>query len=115
MGTHEAGAPRRVGRVPPAQREPLRHGADRVHRRLPGPRSILAEAGVTNPPILDWFHIAMRLQHAKQAAIGLSTDEPGRMQAKTVIVAAAERLRWRIWNGRAKNAQRSTHLAFIEV
>ena len=62
---------------------------------------------VTNPPIADWFHIAMRLQHAKQAAIGLSTDEPGRMQAKTVIVAEVERLRWRIWNGKAKNARRS--------
>ena len=64
-------------------------------------------AGVTNPPIADWFHVAMRLQHAKQAAIGLSTDEPGRMQAKTVIVAEVERLRWRIWNGKAKNARRS--------
>jgi hypothetical protein len=37
----------------------------------------------------------------------LSTDEPGRMQAKTVIVAEVERLRWRIWNGKAKNARRS--------
>jgi hypothetical protein len=73
----------------------------------PGLRSILTDAGVTNPPIADWFHIAMRLQHAKQAAIGLSTDEPGRMQAKTVIVAEVERLRWRIWNGKAKNARRS--------
>jgi hypothetical protein len=73
----------------------------------PGLRSILADAGVTSPPIADWFHIAMRLQHAKQAAIGLSTEEPGRMQAKTVIVAEVERLRWRIWNGKAKNARRS--------
>jgi hypothetical protein len=71
----------------------------------PGLRSILADAGVTKPPILDWFHIAMRLQHAKQAASGLSTDEPGRMQAKTAIVAEVGRLRWRIWNGRAKNAR----------
>src|SRR5690242_3153472 len=73
----------------------------------PGLRSILADAGVTNPPIADWFHIAMRLQHAKQAAIGLSTDGPDRMQAKTVIVAEVERLRSRIWNGKAKNARRS--------
>jgi hypothetical protein len=73
----------------------------------PGLRSILANAGVTSPPIADWFHIAMRLQHAKQAAIGLSTDKPGRKQAKTVIVAEVERLRWRIWNGKAKNARRS--------
>ena len=73
----------------------------------PGLRSVLADAGVTKPPILDWFHIAMRLQHATQAASGLSTDELGRTQAKTVIVEEVERLRWRIWNGKAGNAQRS--------
>jgi hypothetical protein len=71
----------------------------------PGLRSILTDAGVTSLPILDWFHIAMRLQHAKQAAEVLSTDEPGRVQAKTVIVAEVERLRWRIWNGKAKGAR----------
>jgi hypothetical protein len=27
--------------------------------------------------------------------------------AKAVIVAEIERLRWRIWNGKAKNAQRT--------
>jgi hypothetical protein len=48
----------------------------------PGLRSILSEAGCKKPPIADWFHIAMRLQHAKQAASGLSTDTPGRMRAK---------------------------------
>jgi hypothetical protein len=71
----------------------------------PALRSILADAGVTKPPVLDWFHIAMRLQHAKQAASGLPADEPGQMQAKTAIVAEVERLRWRIWNGKAKNAR----------
>ena len=70
----------------------------------PGLQSIPAEAGVTKPPIADWFHIAMRLQHAKQAASGLSTDEPARIQAKTAIVAEVERLHWRVWNGKAKNA-----------
>ena len=72
-----------------------------------GLRSILADAGVTKPPILDWFHIAMRIQHTAQAASGLVTDSPDRVQAKAVIVAEVERLRWRIWNGKAKNAQRS--------
>jgi len=70
-----------------------------------GPQSILADAGVVQQPIADWFHIAMRLQHAKLAASGLSTDEPGRMAAKTVIVTEVERLHWRIWNGKAKDAQ----------
>ena len=51
----------------------------------PGLQSMLAEASITTPPIADWFHIAMRLQHAKQAAGGLSTDEPRRTRAKTAI------------------------------
>ena len=42
----------------------------------PGLRSVLVDAGVTNPPILDWFHIVMQFQHAAQSAIGLSTGDP---------------------------------------
>jgi hypothetical protein len=73
----------------------------------PGLRSILAAAGIAKPPILDWFHIAIRMQPVAQAASGLSTDEPDRAKARAVIVAEVERLRWRIWNGKARNAQRS--------
>jgi hypothetical protein len=73
----------------------------------PGLRSALVDAGITTPPILDWFHIAMRFQHAAQAANGLSADNPNRAQAKAVIVEEVERLRWRIWNGKARNAKRS--------
>jgi hypothetical protein len=73
----------------------------------PGLRTVLTNAGVTKPPILDWFHIAMRLQHTKLAAANLSTDDPDRVTAKATIVAEVERLHWRIWNGKAKNAQRS--------
>jgi hypothetical protein len=70
-----------------------------------GLRRILADAGVAGPPILDWFHIAMRLQHLKQIASGLSTDYSARVAAKAVIVEEVERLRWRLWNGKAKDAQ----------
>ena len=73
----------------------------------PGLRTVLASAGVTKPPILDWFHIAMRLQHTKLAAVNLSTNDADRVTAKATIVAEVERLHWRIWNGKAKNAQRS--------
>src|SRR5208283_492404 len=72
-----------------------------------GLRRILADADVAEPPMLDWFHIGMRLHHLKQIASSLSTDDPERMAAKTVIVAEAERLHWRIWNGKAQNAQKS--------
>jgi hypothetical protein len=73
----------------------------------PGLRTVLANVGVTKPLILDGFHIAMRLQHTKLTAANLSTDSPERVTAKAVIVAEVERLHWRIWNGKASNAQRS--------
>src|SRR4051794_22595340 len=47
----------------------------------------------------------MRLQHLEQIAGGLSADDPERVTAKAVIVAEVERLHWRLWNGKAKDAQ----------
>jgi len=73
----------------------------------PGLRRILADAGVTTRPMLDWFHIAMRLQHLKQIASALSADDPERAEAKAVIVEEVERLHWRIWNGKATDAHAS--------
>jgi hypothetical protein len=70
-----------------------------------GLRSILVDAGVTASPYLDWFHIAMRLQHAEKTAGNLPADTPERENARAVIVAEVDRLHWRIWNGKAKDAQ----------
>ena len=70
-----------------------------------GLRSILAAAGVASPPIADWFHVSMRLQHATQVAEGLPAEDPDQQQAKAEIVTEVERLRWRIWNGKAKDAR----------
>jgi hypothetical protein len=47
----------------------------------------------------------MRLQHLTQIAGGLSCDGPQRAAAKAVIVEEVERLRWRLWNGKAKDAK----------
>jgi hypothetical protein len=70
-----------------------------------GLRSILIDAGVTVRPFLDWFHIAMRLRHAEQVAGTLPIDTPERENARAVIVAEVDRLHWRIWNGKAKDAK----------
>ena len=50
----------------------------------------------------------MRLQHLMQVAGGLASDGPERAAAKAVIVEEVERLRWRLWNGKAKDAKVST-------
>ena len=71
----------------------------------PGLRRSLLDAGIIQPPILDWFHLAMRLQHLTQTAASLSSDDPERPAAKAVIVDEVDRLRWRLWNGKAKDAR----------
>ncbi len=68
-------------------------------------RAILAAAGIPSPPILDWFHLSTRLQHAKLVADALPVNEPDQVQAKAEIVSEVERLRWRTWNGKAGNAR----------
>src|SRR5690349_17679220 len=71
----------------------------------PGLRAILAEAGVAEPPFLDWFHIAMRLEHAEKTAGSLPSETPEQAHAKAGIVTEVDRLHWRIWHGKATDAQ----------
>jgi hypothetical protein len=70
-----------------------------------GLRKLLTDIGVKEPPILDWFHIAMGLQHLRQAAQGLPTCDQAQSEAKGVIIEAIERLRWRLWHGKARDAR----------
>ncbi len=55
-------------------------------------RSHVEPTPCTAGAIHTWFHVAMRLQHLKQIADGLSADDPARVAAKAVIVAEVERL-----------------------
>jgi hypothetical protein len=47
----------------------------------------------------------MRLQHLTQTADDLSSDDPERAAAKAAIIEEVDRLRWRLWNGKAKDAK----------
>ena len=71
----------------------------------PGLRRILLKAGIEELPIPDRFHLAMRLRHLTRVAGSLSSDHPERAAAKMVIVEEVEHLRWRSWNGKAKDAK----------
>jgi hypothetical protein len=70
----------------------------------PGLRRILLDAGIEGLPILDRFHLAMRLQHLTRIAGGLPADDPERAAARAAIAEEIERLRWRLWNGKAADA-----------
>ena len=54
--------------------------------------------------IIDWFHIAMKIQPLQQMADGLARRQDGENQ---VFLGLAERIRslkWRLWNGQVDRA-----------
>ena len=70
-----------------------------------GPRA-LGEAACVGPTshVLDWFHLAMRIQHAAQAAKGWPAHTPGEREEGARLAEAVERIRWRLWHGRVRRA-----------
>ena len=69
-----------------------------------GGDSVRALAGVMAPgavPILDWFHIAMRLTGLGNYTKGLAHHNP--LEA-TALESRLERIKWRLWHGDAGEA-----------
>ena len=55
-------------------------------------------------PILDWFHLSMRVRHVEQAFTGLRALEPAQQGPLDRIQADVDRLRHLLWNGRHEDA-----------
>ena len=70
-----------------------------------GPRS-LGEAASPGPThhVLDWFHLAMRVQHVAQAATSWPDATKTDRQARAPLTETIERIRWRLWHGQVKRA-----------
>lgn len=64
-------------------------------------RQLCGKLGLKDKPILDWFHIAMRIRHISQAASGLSCETAEQLTARGRIENAVERIRWKLWRGHA--------------
>ncbi len=81
-----------VGRTPATRLTAFTDGA-------PILRGLAARVGIRDGPILDWFHIAMRIRHLEVSAAALPTRMPSQVAAKAVICDGVERLRWKLWHG----------------
>jgi hypothetical protein len=55
--------------------------------------------------VLDWWHAAVRFEHALQAARGLGTDTAGTHLAAEAV-RGLERAKWRLWHGRWPGCRR---------
>jgi len=80
----------RLGATPSTPVTILSDGAD-------GPRS-LGEAACIGPTnhTLDWFHLAMRIQHVAQAAKGWPADTPGEREDGERLAEAVEQAVWEL-------------------
>jgi hypothetical protein len=53
---------------------------------------------------LDWFHLAMRVQHVAQATTSWPDATETDRQAGACLTETIERIRWRLWHGQVKRA-----------
>jgi hypothetical protein len=92
------GVLRGLGATPATPVTILSDGAD-------GPRS-LGEAASPGPThhVLDWFRLAMRVQHVAQAAMSWPDTTETDRQAGNRLAETIEQIRWRLWHGQVKRA-----------
>jgi len=71
------------------------------------PRS-LGEAASTGTVyhVLDWFHLAMRIQNAAQCAGGWPANTVNDSRDRGRFTNAVEHIRWRLWHGETRRALR---------
>ena len=86
----------RLGATPDTELTILSDGAA-------GPRS-LGEAASIGPTfhVLDWFHLAMRIQHVAQAVKGWPDNSNEDRREGARFADAVEHVRWRLWHGQVQ-------------
>ena len=68
------------------------------------PALVRSATGGPVEPILDWFHLSMRLHHVEQVMSGLAALEPPGQASLDSVQVEVERLRHLLWNGYHKKA-----------
>jgi hypothetical protein len=70
-----------------------------------GPRALGdAASGGPTRHVLDWFHLAMRVQHVAQAAMSWPDVTPIECDEGARLADSVEHIRWRLWHGQVRRA-----------
>jgi hypothetical protein len=119
VGVNDRGQTARIGGVLPAVAQPHRLISDALQALARGPatevtaftdgakllRQLLRKVGIKASPILDWQHIARRVQVTKQAAKGLRGLTNAEHRARPRIAEILESLHWTLWHGQVSAAK----------
>ncbi len=71
----------------------------KIHRVLPFPAK----------PVLDWFHISMRIRHLEQIVKGLWAKTETERMTKRLLNEQISKLRWCIWHANPQKARDKLH------
>jgi hypothetical protein len=71
------------------------------------PALVRSAAKAPVEPILDWFHLSMRVRHVEQTLVGLAALEPAHRAPLEHARVDVERLRHLLWNGEHGEACRA--------
>ena len=70
-------------------------------------RGYLLKAGIQERPVLDWPHLARRVQVAKTTARGMKTHTNREYRALPAIRRLLDSLHWRLWHGQTARGRRA--------
>ena len=119
IGVNDRGQEAKIGGVIAAVEQPHRLIGDALRSLARGPttdvtaftdgakllRRLLRKAGVKASPILDWQHVARRVQVTKQAAKSLRALTDAEHRARPRIAETLESLHWTLWHGQVSAAK----------
>ena len=120
VGANDRGRAARIGSVIAAVEHPHRLVKDALRSLNRDPtsevtaftaggkllRQLLKQAGIKASPILDWQHIARRVQVTKQTAKGLHALTSAEHRACPSFTQVLESLHWNLWHGQVAAAKR---------
>lgn len=70
-----------------------------------GLQKIYSQFPFTSEPVLDWFHISMRVRYLEQIARGMRATSETEDMAKRVLTSTIDKLRWCFWHANIQKAE----------
>jgi hypothetical protein len=70
-----------------------------------GLRTISSRRPFPVEPVLDWFHISMRVRYLEQIVAGTRAATVTEKAAKSTLVARVKKLRWCFWHANVQKAE----------
>ncbi|MGF6935144.1 hypothetical protein OKW41_004306 [Paraburkholderia sp. UCT70] len=70
-----------------------------------GLQSIAGRLPFASTPILDWFHISMRVRYLEQIIKGMRATTETEKATRRVLISRVDKLRWCFWHARLEKAK----------